>query len=48
LTDAQLLECFAERRDAAAFEALVRRHGPLVPGTCRRTVGDTHDAEDAF
>jgi RNA polymerase sigma factor (sigma-70 family) len=48
LTDAQLLACFAERRDAAAFEALVRRHGPMVLGTCRRVLGDTHDAEDAF
>jgi RNA polymerase sigma factor (sigma-70 family) len=48
LTDAQLLSCFVERRDAAAFEALVRRHGPMVLGTCRRILGDTHDAEDAF
>jgi RNA polymerase sigma factor (sigma-70 family) len=48
LSDAQLLSCFAERRDAAAFEALVRRHGPMVLGTCRRVLGDTHDAEDAF
>ncbi len=48
LSDAQLLSCFAERRDVAAFEALVRRHGPMVLGTCRRVLGDTHDAEDAF
>jgi RNA polymerase sigma factor (sigma-70 family) len=48
LSDAQLLSCFVERRDAAAFEALVRRHGPMVLGTCRRVLGDTHDAEDAF
>ena len=48
LSDAQLLSCFAERRDAAAFEALVRRHGPMVLGTCLRVLGDTHDAEDAF
>src|SRR5262249_21161693 len=28
LTDGQLLECFVSRRGEAAFEALVRRHGP--------------------
>jgi RNA polymerase sigma factor (sigma-70 family) len=48
LTDAQLLECFTERRDPAAFEALVRRHGPMVLGVCRRVLGDSHDVEDAF
>jgi RNA polymerase sigma factor (sigma-70 family) len=48
LTDAQLLECFTERRDPAAFEALVRRHGPMVLGVCRRILGDSHDADDAF
>jgi hypothetical protein len=30
--DEQLLERFAGRRDEAAFEALVRRHGPMVFG----------------
>jgi RNA polymerase sigma factor (sigma-70 family) len=48
LSDAQLLSCFVERRDAAAFEALLRRHGPMVLGTCRRILGDTHEADDAF
>jgi RNA polymerase sigma factor (sigma-70 family) len=48
LTDAQLLECFTERRDPAAFEALVRRHGPMVLGVCRRVLGASHDVEDAF
>jgi RNA polymerase sigma factor (sigma-70 family) len=48
LTDGQLLECFVSRRDEAAFEALVRRHGPMVLGVCRRVVCHTQDAEDAF
>jgi RNA polymerase sigma factor (sigma-70 family) len=48
LSDAQLLECFTERRDPAAFEALVRRHGPMVLGVCRRVLGASHDVEDAF
>jgi RNA polymerase sigma-70 factor (ECF subfamily) len=48
LTDGQLLDCFVVRRDASAFEALVRRHGPMVWGVCRRIAGHLQDAEDAF
>ena len=48
LSDRQLLEIFLERRDEAAFEALVRRHGPMVMGVCRRILRNRQDAEDAF
>ena len=47
-TDEQLLECFVERREPAALEALLRRHGPMAWGVCRRVLGNHHDAEDAF
>jgi RNA polymerase sigma factor (sigma-70 family) len=48
LTDAQLLEAFLACREEAAFEVLVKRHGPMVLGVCGRVLGNAHDAEDAF
>ena len=46
--DAELLARFADRRDEAAFEAIVRRHGPMVLATCRAVLRDDHDADDAW
>jgi RNA polymerase sigma factor (sigma-70 family) len=48
LADKQLLERFTTTHDPTAFEALLRRHGALVWGVCRRLLRDPHDAEDAF
>ena len=47
-TDRDLLERFVRHRDEAAFATLLRRHGPMVLGVCRRLLGDVHAAEDAF
>src|SRR5262245_31257501 len=38
LSDGQLLQSFIDRRDGDAATALVRRHGPMVLGVCRRVV----------
>jgi RNA polymerase sigma factor (sigma-70 family) len=48
LTDGQLLEAFVSRKDEAAFEVLIHRHGPMVLGVCRRILRNHHDADDAF
>jgi RNA polymerase sigma factor (sigma-70 family) len=46
-TDGALLRTFLASNDQVAFEALVRRHGPMVLRVCRRTLEHVQDAEDA-
>src|SRR5262245_33180065 len=49
-TDERLVAQFLSGREGneAAFRVLLLRHGPMVLGVCRRTLGDSHLAEDAF
>jgi RNA polymerase sigma factor (sigma-70 family) len=46
--ESQLLDRFLGQGDEWAFEAIVRRHGPMVLGVCRRVLSDPNDVDDAF
>ncbi len=46
-SDSELLDRFVQRRDEAAFAALVERHGAMVLRVCRQVLADEHDAQDA-
>ncbi len=48
LSDRELLDRFVASRDETALTALMKRHGPLVLGTCRRLLPNSADAEDVF
>ena len=51
LTDGAILDRLStpgDRSAAAAFAALVERHGPMVLRVCQQVLADPHDAEDAF
>jgi RNA polymerase sigma factor (sigma-70 family) len=47
-TDGELLRRYVLAHDEAAFESLLRRHGPMVLGVCRRLLGTVQDVDDAF
>jgi RNA polymerase sigma factor (sigma-70 family) len=47
-SDADCLRRFTKSHDEAAFATLVRRHGPMVLGVCRRVLHNHHTTEDVF
>lgn len=47
-SDAELLSTFVAARSELAFAEMVRRHGPMVWGVCRRIVRHQQDAEDCY
>ncbi|WP_435016153.1 sigma-70 family RNA polymerase sigma factor [Tundrisphaera sp. TA3] len=48
MSERDLLRRYLDRRDEAAFGAIVERHGPMVLGVCRRILADRRDVEEAF
>jgi RNA polymerase sigma factor (sigma-70 family) len=46
--DGELLRRYVDARDEVAFETLLRRHGPMVLGVCRRLLVRAEDVDDAF
>src|SRR6266404_2287291 len=47
-TDERLLRDYVASREGGAFAAIMRRHGDMVFGVCRRILRRDEDAEDAF
>jgi len=47
-SDQTLIARFVQKQDQAAFELLVKRYHGLVMGVCRRVLGNTADAEEAY
>ncbi|QEL15096.1 sigma-70 family RNA polymerase sigma factor [Limnoglobus roseus] len=47
-SDNECLQRFLARQDEAAFAELVKRHGPMVYGVCRRVLNGGADVDDAF
>jgi RNA polymerase sigma factor (sigma-70 family) len=48
LADQELVQRYVTSKDQAAFSCLVKRHGPMVLGICRKMLRHEQDAEDAF
>ncbi len=48
LSDQELVQQFVRSHDEAAFQALMKRHGPMVWAACQRVLPNSQDAEDAF
>ncbi|MFL5340521.1 MAG: sigma-70 family RNA polymerase sigma factor [Gemmataceae bacterium] len=46
--DGFLLAEFLATREEESFAEILRRHGPMVLGVCRRVLGDSADADDVF
>ncbi len=48
LSDGELLQRFVTCGEETAFAVLLKRHGPMVWGVCRRILSQEQDLEDAF
>jgi RNA polymerase sigma factor (sigma-70 family) len=48
MTDRALLDLYAQRSRQDAFAEVLRRHGRMVLGVCRRALANPADADDAF
>ena len=46
--DRQLLARYVHNQDQAAFSLLVARHGQMAQGVCRRILGASTEADDAY